>query len=144
MTNESLFNRYKLINKYNSNFKEKESLPSLPENEQKPSKKNQILSKLPSLSIFSHLIGQVCIVLSFIVAGHLGDTKKLAAVGVSHSYLSILILPVILGVNKAQDSAVPYAFDNGDLRACGMYLNRGRAICIALFSPLCLLTLLYH
>ena len=40
------------------------------------------------------------------------------------------------GVNCAQETLVSQAYGAGDLRLCGVYLNRGRAIDTAIFIPL--------
>ena len=46
---------------------------------------------------------------------------------------------VLAGVNCAQETLVSTAFGQGQLKLCGVYLNRGRVIMSVVYLPLALL-----
>ena len=70
-----------------------------------------------------------------IIAGHLGDANKLAAVGIGNCTNNVIIFSIMLGLNAAIDTLNSTAFGDGDLKLCGSYLNRGRVILTTFFIP---------
>lgn len=68
--------------------------------------------------------------------GHLGDSAKLAGVGLGTLYVNIFCQSIILGLNGAIATLVAHAHGAGNLRKCGVYLNRGRVIALVAFIPI--------
>lgn len=48
----------------------------------------------------------------------------------------MFVLNVFIGLNASQEMFTSQAFGAGNLRLCGIYLNRGRFILMAFFIPL--------
>ena len=78
--------------------------------------------------MLTHFIGYFPILYNTIIAGHLDDVKKLDGIGIASTFISIFVGPIVLGLNRAQDTLTSTAYGKGDLRLCGVYLNRGIAI----------------
>lgn len=74
--------------------------------------------------------------------GHVGDSAKLAGVGLGTLYVNIFCQSIILGLNGAVATLVSQAYGGGNIRKCGIYLNRGRFIAILAFIPITLALLL--
>ena len=91
------------------------------------------------------IVGQVfsfcmqTINMSFI--GHLGDTNKVAGVGLGVLYSNIFCISIILGINSALATFVSQAFGSGNMRKCGIYLNKGRIVTALVFLPLAIILL---
>ena len=62
--------------------------------------------------------------------------------GVGNTCLALFMASFTFGANRAQDHLTTAAYGKGDLRLCGIYLNRGRAIQMTFFIPLCLVFVL--
>lgn len=76
-------------------------------------------------------------------AGTLKDPMNLAAVGLASTFCAIMILSSIIGLNSAQETLTSQAFGAGNLRLCGLYLNRGHCIIIVFFIPVAIVTSCY-
>lgn len=74
--------------------------------------------------------------------GHLGDSAKLAGVGLGTLYVNIFCQSIILGLNAAVATLVSQSYGAGNIRKCGDYLNRGRVIAIVAFIPVIVVLLL--
>ena len=74
--------------------------------------------------------------------GHLGDAAKLAGVGLGTLYINIFCQSIILGLNGAVSTLVSQAYGAGNLRKCGILLNRGRIVAIIAFIPILIVLLL--
>ena len=74
--------------------------------------------------------------------GHLGDTAKVAGIGLGVLYSNIFCISIIIGINYALTTFVSQAFGSGNLRKCGIYLNKGRVVTTLVFIPLALVLLL--
>ena len=68
--------------------------------------------------------------------GHLGSENKVAGVGIGIVYINILFLSALWGFNGAISTLVSQAFGAGNLKLCGIYLNRGRIAISILYVPL--------
>ena len=55
---------------------------------------------------------------------------------------NMLGLSIIIGFNGALETLVSQAYGSGNLKMCGVYLNRGRFILIAAFIPV--IFILHH
>ena len=53
------------------------------------------------------------------------------------------MLSFLIGMNMAQDMLTSQAFGAGNLRLCGLYLNRGILILLAVFIPLALIPAIF-
>ena len=87
-------------------------------------------------NVTTQFMSYVPLLYNTIMVGHMGNVKKLDGVGLSSSFLCMFIGSIMLGLNRAQDHLTSTAFGVGDLRLCGVYLNRGRAIFFAVMVPL--------
>ena len=74
--------------------------------------------------------------------GHLGDSAKVAGVGLGTLYTNIFCQSIILGLNGAVATLVSQAYGAGNIKKCGDYLNRGRVVALGAFIPICI-ALLY-
>ena len=100
--------------------------------------KNFFLSVIPMITL--HLLMQLTYLTNVIVAGrYLDDPEKLAGIGLATMITNFVVVWPLLGMNGAAESLVAQAYGAGDLRICGVYLNRGRIINTVLYVPLVLL-----
>ena len=76
---------------------------------------------------------------NLIFLGHLNQPELLAGVGTGNMTQNMLGLSVIIGFNGALETLVSQAYGSGNLKLCGVYLNRGRFILIAAFIPVILI-----
>lgn len=74
--------------------------------------------------------------------GHTGDSAKLAGVGLGTLYVNIFCQSIILGLNGAVATLVSQAYGGGNIKKCGIYLNRGRVVAIIAFMPILIALLL--
>jgi MATE family multidrug resistance protein len=74
--------------------------------------------------------------------GHLGDSAKLAGVGLGTLYVNIFCQSIILGLNGAVSTFVSQSYGAGNVRKCGIYLNRGRVVAIMAFIPIVMILLM--
>lgn len=85
------------------------------------------------------IIGQVfCILMETIntvFIGHLGDTAKMAGVGLGNMYVNIFSQSIFLGLNGAVATLVSQSYGSGNLRSCGVFLNKGWFITLVAFIP---------
>jgi len=68
--------------------------------------------------------------------GHLNDPAKLAGVGMGNMILNVSTLSILMGLNGAADTLVSQSFGADNMRACGVYLNRGRLVLTISFIPM--------
>lgn len=73
--------------------------------------------------------------------GHLGSEAAMAGVGMANMYMNITCLSLLFGINMTLNTVVAQAFGFGDLRMCGVYMNRARIIVTIVFIILVLLLL---
>ena len=88
--------------------------------------------------VLSNVIGQLIFLINAIFAGHMQDEVKLAAVGLGEVCTHMLVLSLLVGLNATQETLTSHAYGSGQLKLCGVYLNRGRFINLAFFLPLAL------
>jgi Na+-driven multidrug efflux pump len=74
--------------------------------------------------------------LNLVFAGHLGDPVFVAAAGLGNMYANITCLLVIFGLNSAIATLVSQAYGCGNMRKCGIYLNKGRISILIFFVPM--------
>ena len=91
--------------------------------------------------IASNLFLQLTYSANVVLAGSLNSAAKLAGVGLATTLLSVVIFTPFLGMNGAVETLVSQAYGAGQLRLCGIYLNRGRLINTIILVPL--LVMLY-
>ena len=68
--------------------------------------------------------------------GRLDNAAMTAGLGLATVFIQVLGLTVLMGTNIAQETLTSHAFGAGELRRCGVLLNRGRMILVAVFIPL--------
>ena len=76
-------------------------------------------------------------------AGTLKDPINLAATGLAGTFGAIMVLSLMLGLNSAQETLTSQAFGAGNLRLCGVYLNRGHFILTAFFTPVAIVSICF-
>ena len=74
--------------------------------------------------------------LNLVFAGHLGDPVFVAAAGLGNMYANITCLLVIYGLNSAIATLCSQAYGSGNMRKCGIYLNKGRVSILIFFIPM--------
>jgi len=77
--------------------------------------------------------------LNLVFAGHLGDPIFVAAAGLGNMYANVTCLLVIYGLNSAIATLCSQAYGSGNMRKCGIYLNKGRIACLIFFVPIFIL-----
>jgi Na+-driven multidrug efflux pump len=87
------------------------------------------------------ILGLFVEVLNSAFVGHLGKEEIMAGVGMANMYMNVTCLSLMWGMNMVLNTQVSQAFGFGDLRMCGIYLNRSRIIQTIIFIPLALLML---
>ena len=110
-----------------------------------PSSKSmcKLFTRLVIPAIFTNVMAFVSVVINAVFAGRTNDPSKLAAVGLANVCHSVMILSLLIGLNAAQETLTSQAFGNGNLRLCGVYLNRGRLILVVFFIPLALVPAIF-
>ena len=98
-----------------------------------------IFMKIALPSVFTNILGFATVVCNTIFAGTLEDPINLAVVGLAGTCAAVLVLSIMIGLNSAQETLTSQAFGAGNLRLCGIYLNRGHFILTAFFIPLAVL-----
>jgi multidrug resistance protein, MATE family len=73
--------------------------------------------------------------LNLVFAGRLGDPVYVAAAGLGNMYANVTCLLVVIGLNSAISTLVSQAYGAGNLRKCGIYLNKGRIAVMLFFIP---------
>ena len=68
--------------------------------------------------------------------GFLENTLMTAGVGLAMTFVNILGLSVMVGINCAQETLTSQAFGANELVRCGVLLNRGRVILLLVFIPI--------
>lgn len=84
-------------------------------------------------TIMALLLNLFVEIINMAFVGHLGDTAKVAGVGLGNMYINIFCLSVINGINGALATLVSQAFGSGNMRQCGIFLNRGRIVAMITF-----------
>lgn len=74
--------------------------------------------------------------LNLVFAGHLGDPVFVAAAGLGNMYANVTCLLVIYGLNSAIATLCSQAIGSGNVRKCGIYLNKGRIAVLIFFIPM--------
>ena len=80
-------------------------------------------------------------ILNLYFIGKLGNAAMTAGVGLAISFTIALVQWVLVGANCAQETLTSQAFGAGEIRRCGILLNRGRVILTVIFIPICVLFL---
>jgi len=73
--------------------------------------------------------------MNIIAVVRIGSAETIAGVGLGTVTVNMLCLSLMIGANGAQETLASQAFGMGDLKLCGQYLNRGRAIITLIFLP---------
>ena len=74
-------------------------------------------------------------------AGQLKDEAKLAGIGLAQTTLYTFMWAFMIGFTIPTSTFTSQAFGKGDLRLCGIILNRGRFIVTTFFCPMAVLLL---
>jgi MATE family multidrug resistance protein len=75
-------------------------------------------------------------VMNLIFIGHLNDASMLAGVGMGNMTQNLCGLSIILGFNSTIDTLVSQSAGTGEIKMCGVYLNRGRFVMTVIFVPI--------
>jgi len=95
--------------------------------------------KLAIPILLSNISGAVVLMINTAIVALREDETQLAAVGVGNLSTLILIVTVLMGLNSTQDTITSVAYGSGNLKLCGVYLNRGAFIMTLFFIPLALI-----
>jgi len=92
--------------------------------------------KIACPAVLTNSLGYLANVTNAVFAGNMADPINLAVVGLAGSSETVIFHSLLMGLNAAQETLTSQAFGAGNLRLCGIYLNRGHFILIAFFIPL--------
>lgn len=112
---------------------------------QKPQAKTSEMAKnfarLAVPSVITNLFNYMVMTANTVFAGNFehDSAAKLAGVGLGTMFLGMFCRHILTGINCAQETLVGPAYGQGQLKLCGTYLNRGRAIITVAYIPLLLL-----
>ena len=82
----------------------------------------------------------VIVVINVIFAGRLNDSTKMAGIGLGTTFNHMFGLSVFFGINTAMETLITQTYGYGNMKLCGVYLNRARVIGTLIFIPVtCLL-----
>lgn len=90
---------------------------------------------------FSFLLDTFMILLSLIYAGHLPFQDGLAVVGLSQTFVTMVIVCFIMGVASSADTLITQEYGAGNFENCAIYFNKmivSTGFLIVLFLPLIL------
>ena len=102
-----------------------------------------VFCKITVPSICTNVLAFLTGTINAVIAGRMNDPSKLAAVGLANVCHAVMVLSLMIGLNCAQETLTSQAFGAGNIRLCGIYLNRGRFILIAFFIPLALIPAIF-
>lgn len=71
--------------------------------------------------------------INLIFIGMQHDAAQLAAIGLGNLFVTMIGYAVFYGLNGALESLVSQAKGAGDIRQCGVYLQRGRIVNMIVF-----------
>ena len=91
--------------------------------------------------MISQVIFYAMEVINMYFAGHLNDTAMLAGIGLGNMSFNLFAMSFAESFNSSIDVLGSQAYGAGNLRLCGIYLNRGRLISMLIMAP-CLLVLM--
>jgi MATE family multidrug resistance protein len=98
-----------------------------------------IRQAVPSLLCMLILMIQEMINLIFV--GHLNNSAMIAGVGTGNMIQNMFGLSMFVGLNGALETLVSQSYGSGNLKLCGVYLNRGRFILLCSFVPVAMILL---
>ena len=79
------------------------------------------------------LISMLQEIINLIFVGHLNNAEMMAGVGMGNMIQNMLGLSFFIGLNGALETLCSQAYGNGELKLCGIYLNRGRfVLCVSM------------
>ena len=81
-------------------------------------------------------------IINLIFVGHLNNAEMMAGVGMGNMIQNMLGLSFFIGLNGALETLCSQACGNGELKLCGIYLNRGRFVICMIMIPI-VITLSY-
>lgn len=98
-------------------------------------------ARLAVPSVITNLFNYLVMTSNTIFAGNFTENSaaKLAGVGLGTMFLSMFCRHVLTGINTTQETLIGPAYGQGQLKLCGTYLNRGRAIITLIYVPLLIL-----
>ena len=102
-----------------------------------------IFCKLAVPSCVTNFVAMIPPLTNTYFAARMNDPTKLAAIGLANVILMLMVQSLLTGLNSAQETLTSQAFGNGNLRLCGVNLNRGRFILIAFFIPLAIVPCIF-
>jgi MATE family multidrug resistance protein len=85
------------------------------------------------------LISMLQEIINLIFVGHLNNPEMMAGVGMGNMIQNMLGLSFFIGLNGALETLCSQAAGNGELKLCGIYLNRGRLVILMSTVPIALI-----
>ncbi|CDW85568.1 na+-driven multidrug efflux pump [Stylonychia lemnae] len=74
--------------------------------------------------------------MNIVFVGHYGDATMVAAAGLGNMFSNIICLLTIYGLNGGISTLCSQAYGSGNMRKCGIYLNKGRISVLIFFVPI--------
>lgn len=95
---------------------------------------------LPSL--ISQFLNFVIEIINLKFVGHYGDAAIIAGVGFANTYINLMYLAVVSGLNGTLQAIVSHSKGSGNNRMSGIYVNRGRVVVLC-WQPIIAICSLY-
>jgi MATE family multidrug resistance protein len=73
--------------------------------------------------------------INIIILGHMNNPALVAGVGLGNLFQTMIAFS-ILSVNGALDTLISQTYGSGDIKQCGIYLNRAKLVVLFLFLPI--------
>ena len=93
-------------------------------------------------SIIGMVANMLIEVINLSFVGHLGDPVLVAGVGLGNMYINTMGLSILIGINTVISTLSSQSYGQGNLKLCGIYLNRGRIIDLIICIPVTIVMLL--
>lgn len=94
---------------------------------------------IPTLT--QNALGFILLIINLYFVGLLNNAAMTAGFGLATTFIHVCGMSLMIGTNCTQETLTSQAFGAGELVRCGILLNRGRLILLAMSVPISLLFL---
>ena len=121
------------------------SLLDTPKENESEEKSNGYMSKhylkLAVPAIANGITTLVALQMNIIFLSRVSSATVIAGAGLGNMTVNIMGLSLLYGLNGATDTLVSQSYGQKDLKLCGQWLNRGRAVLFVFYIPFIILLL---
>ncbi len=95
---------------------------------------------IPTLT--QNVLGFILLIINLYFCGLLENAAITAGFGLATTFIHVFGMSLMIGTNITQETLTSQAFGAGELVRCGILLNRGRLIILAMSVPISIIFLL--